>query len=207
MISQDSLPESLVPLCLDILRKLSSGERDLIRIVVEVIHELRDVDLNEDDFVCANIALVKTTTKFYDQQREKSEADVEDTPMPGKTPVRPRKLPTEMNEEERRKAEAIDIRCLDLCRGMLERVNSVRRIALVAILQLAHTFIQSFEENSTLEGILGELIIPAVRNHEVALRERGLICLGLCCLIARVQFYNLSHSCIISNVSFFFLLW
>ena len=50
MISQDSLPGSLVPFCLDILRKLSSGERDLIRIVVEVIHELRD-DLNEDDFV------------------------------------------------------------------------------------------------------------------------------------------------------------
>lgn len=57
MISQDSLPSSLVPLCLDILRKLSSGERDLIRIVVEVIHELRDDDLNEDDFVSSAFLL------------------------------------------------------------------------------------------------------------------------------------------------------
>lgn len=46
---------------------------------------------------------------------------------------------------------------------------------------------QSFEENSTLEGILGELIIPAVKRKELPLRENGLISLGLCCLIARVS--------------------
>lgn len=45
--------------------------------------------------------------------------------MPGKTPGRQRKPPTEMTDEEKRKADAVDIRCLDLCRGMLERVNSV----------------------------------------------------------------------------------
>ena len=45
---------------------------------------------------------------------------------------------------------------------------------------------QTFEENSTLEGVLSELIVPAVRNKEQYLREKGLICLGLCCLIARV---------------------
>ena len=60
MVSQDSLPESLVPLCLDILRKLSSGERDLIRIVVEVIHELRDVELNDDDFVGQPVLITMT---------------------------------------------------------------------------------------------------------------------------------------------------
>ena len=47
--------------------------------------------------------------------------------------------------------------------------------------------LQTFEENSTLEGILGELIIPAVKRREMALREKGLISLGLCCLIARVS--------------------
>ena len=47
--------------------------------------------------------------------------------------------------------------------------------------------VQTFEENSTLEGILGELIVPAVKRKELALREKGLVCLGLCCLIARVS--------------------
>lgn len=42
MLSQDVLPESLVSRCLDVLRMLSPNERDLIRVVVEVIHTLRD---------------------------------------------------------------------------------------------------------------------------------------------------------------------
>lgn len=55
MVSQDVLPQQLTSHCLDILRKLSSSERDLIRIVVEVIHELRDNDNEEEDTVSADI--------------------------------------------------------------------------------------------------------------------------------------------------------
>ena len=55
MVSQDVLPQQLISHCLDILRKLSSSERDLIRIVVEVIHELRDNDNEEEDTVSADI--------------------------------------------------------------------------------------------------------------------------------------------------------
>ena len=46
---------------------------------------------------------------------------------------------------------------------------------------------QSFEDNSTLEGILADLIIPSVKRKELLLRERGLVSLGLCCLIAKVH--------------------
>ena len=81
--------------------------------------------------------------------------------------VRAPKPPAELSPEERARADAIDLRCLALCIGMLERVNG------------------TFEENSTLEGVLGELIIPAVKRRELLLRERGLVALGLCCLIAR----------------------
>ncbi|KAI5122624.1 hypothetical protein M0805_008713 [Coniferiporia weirii] len=157
MISQDSLPENLMPLCLDILRKLSSGERDLIRIVVEVIHELRDGDSDEDD----------TRGRSAD-----TGTGVDETPVPTRTPGRPRKPPADMTVEEKERADTIDLRCLSLCIGMLERVNS------------------SFEENSTLEGVLGELIIPAVRRKELPLREKGLVSLGLCCLIARRMALN-----------------
>ena len=48
MISQNTLPEGLVARCLDVLRKLSPNERDLIRVVVEVVHELRDPDAEEE---------------------------------------------------------------------------------------------------------------------------------------------------------------
>jgi condensin complex subunit 3 len=40
-----------------------------------------------------------------------------------------------------------------------------------------------FEVNSTLEGILGKLIMPAVKCKELMLREKRLVYLGLCCLI------------------------
>ena len=48
MISQEAPPSGLVTRCLDVLRTLSSSERDLIRVIVEVVHELRDAkDDNE----------------------------------------------------------------------------------------------------------------------------------------------------------------
>ena len=55
MISQEALPSGLVTQCLDVLRTLSSSERDLIRVVVEVVHELRDA--NDDDEVIVRLFL------------------------------------------------------------------------------------------------------------------------------------------------------
>jgi hypothetical protein len=49
MIGQEALPENLVARCLDVLRILSPNERDLIRVVVEVVHELRDTSDPEED--------------------------------------------------------------------------------------------------------------------------------------------------------------
>lgn len=51
MISQEVLPDGLVARCLDVLRILSPNERDLIRVVVEVVHELRDPSEPEPEIV------------------------------------------------------------------------------------------------------------------------------------------------------------
>jgi condensin complex subunit 3 len=40
MLGKHNLPETLLAPCLDVMRTLSSSERDLIRIVVETVHEL-----------------------------------------------------------------------------------------------------------------------------------------------------------------------
>ena len=53
MISQESLPEALLSCCLDVMRKLSD-EKDLIRMIVEVIQELRDT---ADEEEVANLAV------------------------------------------------------------------------------------------------------------------------------------------------------
>lgn len=49
MTSKESLSETLVGHCLDVLRKLTQDEKDLIRIVVEIISDLRDPFLDEPE--------------------------------------------------------------------------------------------------------------------------------------------------------------
>ncbi|KAH9921582.1 nuclear condensing complex subunit [Amylocystis lapponica] len=160
MISQDALPEGLVARCLDVLRTLSPNERDLIRVVVEVVHELRDPSEPEEE------------PSLVQRLVDDAESEFGATPMAARA-LRALPKPTaEMTPEERTRVDVIDMRCLSLCIGMLERVNG------------------TFEENSTLEGILGELIIPAVKRKELPLREKGLVSLGLCCLIARRMALN-----------------
>ncbi|KAG6876787.1 hypothetical protein C0992_011749 [Termitomyces sp. T32_za158] len=152
MLSQEVLPQSLLNKCLDVLRKLSPNERDLIRVLVELVQDLRDRtrgDGEEED-----------PTKDADAETNFGET-------PGTVQVRRPNPPREQTAEEKARADAIDLKCLLLCIGMLERVNG------------------TLDENSTLEGILQELIIPSVRRKEYIFREKGLISLGLCCLIAK----------------------
>ncbi|KAG8985209.1 hypothetical protein FRB93_006052 [Tulasnella sp. JGI-2019a] len=151
MISLETLPEGLVARCLDVLRKLSSSERDLIRLIVEVIQELRDLTREEELEV---ERAPGDESQFGDDQTES-----------GRRPPAVAGQPRQLTPETQARAEAIDLRCLALCIGMLERVNS------------------TLQDNSVLHGLLPELIIPSVRSKDPLLRERGLMSLGLCCLI------------------------
>jgi condensin complex subunit 3 len=91
-----------------------------------------------------------------------------------------------MTLDEARHNDLIDIRCLNLCIGMLERVHGVRSSFPPLTFSGLILIWQNFEDNSTLEGVLADLIIPAVKRKELVMREKGLISLGLCCLIAKV---------------------
>ena len=51
MLGKHNLPETLLAPCLNVMRTLSSSERDLIRIVVEIVHELRNTADTDDDEV------------------------------------------------------------------------------------------------------------------------------------------------------------
>ncbi|KAG6886151.1 hypothetical protein C0993_000669 [Termitomyces sp. T159_Od127] len=139
MLSQELLPKSLLNKCLDVLRKLSPSERDLIRVVVELVQDLRDRTRGDGE----EENLIKD---------EDAETNFGETPGTVKPP-RPNP-PREQTAEEKARADTIDLKCLLLCIGMLERVNG------------------TLDENSTLEGILEELIIPSVRRKEYIFREK-----------------------------------
>lgn len=61
MLAHELLPETLTEPCMDVLKQSSPSERELIRVIVEMIAELRDgeelldaVSLTEKDAVAAD---------------------------------------------------------------------------------------------------------------------------------------------------------
>ena len=106
MLSQDNLPDTLIPRCLDVLVKICDTERDLIRVIVDVISELREGEGEEDAEVPSSQASTYSAT-----------------------PSRPRaggpRFDVITDPEEKMKAALVDLRCLVICIAMLERINSV----------------------------------------------------------------------------------
>ncbi|KAI1326065.1 ARM repeat-containing protein [Xylariaceae sp. FL0255] len=76
-----------------------------------------------------------------------------------------------LSEEESRekaiKEIMINMKCLHIVQCMLANVEG------------------TLQENDHLVSMLNNLVVPAVRSHEAPVRERGLVCLGLCALLDR----------------------
>ena len=48
--------------------------------------------------------------------------------------------------------------------------------------------LQALQNNSMVQGLVIELIVPAVKTKDVEVRAAGLRCLGLACLLDKVGF-------------------
>lgn len=64
----------------------------------------------------------------------------------------------------------VNMKCLHIAQCMLQNVEG------------------NLQQNMNLRTMLNSLVVPAVRSHEAPIRERGLYCLGLCCLLDKVCF-------------------
>ncbi|KAF7327450.1 Peptidase A1 domain-containing protein [Mycena kentingensis (nom. inval.)] len=102
-VENPSLPLELLPQCLDVMRKLHS-ERDLLRIIVEVVNDLRDDEVEEEEDEDGNQSL--------------DSIDPSQQPTPRKKPAR-----QDLPPEQRRIADERDLRCLRLCIALLERLD------------------------------------------------------------------------------------
>jgi condensin complex subunit 3 len=86
--------------------------------------------------------------------------------------------PGSENDESFNKEEAkakvlteimVNMKCLHIAQCMLQNVEG------------------NLQQNMNLVTMLNNLVVPAVRSHEAPIRERGLECLGLCCLLDKVR--------------------
>ncbi|KAI4175559.1 MAG: hypothetical protein LQ343_001550 [Gyalolechia ehrenbergii] len=156
------LPEEITKLVVDVLRGVcgseAAGERDFCGIVLEAIAEVHD-NLAPDEPVADN-----EDASFHSARSELSD----NTP----TESRPRGNANtvnsdndEVDEEKAIQEIMINMKCLHITRCMLENVEG------------------DLQQNIHLVTMLNNLVVPAVRSHEAPIRERGLLCLGLCCLL------------------------
>ena len=96
---------------------------------------------------------------FHSAQSEMSSQTPERKPANG--------VVAEDDEEKAIREIMINMKCLHIAQCMLENIEG------------------TLQQNAHLVTMLNNLVVPAVRSHEAPIRERGLLCLGLCCLLDR----------------------
>ncbi|MCJ1416351.1 hypothetical protein MMC32_002686 [Xylographa parallela] len=152
------LPDEITRLVIEVLRSVcgtdSAAEREFCGVVLEAVAEVHDTIVSED------------AMEAGDESFHSARSEVTDT-TPTKD-TKERKLLSENGEQDEQKAIQeilVNLKCLHIAQCMLQNVGD------------------NLQENVHLVTMLNNLVVPAVRSHEAPIRERGLLCLGLCCLL------------------------
>ncbi|KAJ5443032.1 Armadillo-like helical [Penicillium cf. griseofulvum] len=106
---------------------------------------------------------ITTEDSFVSARSEISDDTSRRSETPGDEEVIP------FNKEEAKakivREIVVNMKCLFIAQCMLQNVQG------------------HLQQNMNLVTMLNNLVVPAVRSHEAPIRERGLVCLGLCCLL------------------------
>ncbi|KAM0699317.1 hypothetical protein Q7P36_001364 [Cladosporium allicinum] len=164
------LPEESTRMVVEVLRLVcgedAKGEREFCGIVLEAVAEVHDTIMGEDEDDDPD----STEESFHSAT---SHVDGEEgTPHEGKPKKSKKRRGEEDEEEEADEDKAVreimvNMKCLHIAQCMLQNVQC------------------DLEENVHLVTMLNNLVVPAVRSQEAPIRERGLVCLGLCCILGK----------------------
>lgn len=147
------------------------------RLVVEVLRNSCGTSAAAEREFCGvvleAIAEVHDTIMGEEQAKEDS-TDVDDSFHSAQSELSVDSTPKKqqdgvIDEEKLIKEIIINMKCLHIAQCMLQTVEC------------------SLEKNAHLVTMLNNLVVPAVRSQEAPIRERGLLCLGLCCLLDKVS--------------------
>lgn len=158
------LPEECTKLAVEVLRIVcgnnAAGEQEFCSIVLEAVAEVHDTIMGEDPTQSGN-----GDESFHSAQ---SEVIGDGNPTEKRSKDRPA-LDDEDGEDKAIREIMVNMKCLHIAQCMLQNVQC------------------GLEENSHLVTMLNNLVVPAVRSQEAPIRERGLCCLGLCCILSKVM--------------------
>ncbi|KAK4146347.1 nuclear condensing complex subunit [Dichotomopilus funicola] len=176
-LSIPQLPEEVTKLTVSALRDIcapdAAGEKEFCSIVLEAVADVHDtiVDEAEGD----DDGLPENDDESFHSARSEVSGDTTPTRANGGGAGGAggkggKKVTPESEEEAARKAIReimINMKCLHIVQCMLSNVAG------------------DLQQNDHLVAMLNNLVVPAVRSHEAPVRERGLVCLGLCSLLDR----------------------
>ncbi|KAK9447851.1 nuclear condensing complex subunit [Limtongia smithiae] len=157
ILAQEQLAESVTKHAVVVLRKVLSRERDFCQVISEIVSDLHDgvVEDEEED----NEEADRSNDSFHSARSSLAASE-----SSRRGPSR-RSSGAVASADKAVREIKVNLKCLHLAQCMLEIVEG------------------ALKSNLTLVGMLDTLIVPAVRSHEAPVRERGLRCLGLCCLL------------------------
>ncbi|CAK1366470.1 Condensin complex subunit 3 [Cercospora beticola] len=163
------LPEEVTRLVVEVLRLVcgehAKGEREFCSVVLEAVAEVHDTIIAEDDG-----DIDGSTEDSFHSATEQVDINVDDNRAAQKKAKKQQQeaeADPEAEEERAVKELMVNMKCLHIAMCMLQNVHC------------------DLTENVHLVTTLNTLVVPAVRSKEAPLRERGLLCLGLCCFLGK----------------------
>ncbi|KAK7751350.1 chromosome condensation complex Condensin, subunit G [Diatrype stigma] len=165
-LSKPELPDEITKLTVEALRDIcapdTAGEKEFCSIVLEAVADVHDTLIDDDESV-------PDEDESFHSARSEVSRDSTPTDKNGKKSGKNKH--NGMSEEEAREKAIreimVNMKCLHIVQCMLTHVEG------------------TLQQNDHLVSMLNNLVVPAVRSHEAPVRERGLVCLGLCALLDR----------------------
>ncbi|KAI5288293.1 hypothetical protein KEM54_005321 [Ascosphaera aggregata] len=164
ILATPELSEGLVRLGVEVLRTVcgsgAKNEAEFCSVVLEAIAEVHDTITTDDNHA---------TSKGHSSADSDNDGDVDMMDVDEGQQREDDEKPLNREEAKARLIREImvNMKCLYIAQCMLQNIEG------------------NLQNNDNLVTMLNNLIVPAVRSHEAPIRERGLECLGLCCLLDR----------------------
>lgn len=174
-LGMPDLPEEVTRLVVENLRlncgEDQKGEEHFCSVIMECIAEVHDTILGEDGTTEPDSSSLDGS--FHSATSQFDGAD-DGAHMGAQKNGRSRKKNDESETEEAAeqrqiKEYLVNMKCLHIAMCALQNVQG------------------DLLENANLVAMLDGLIVPAVKNITPHVRERGMLCLGLCCLLTKVR--------------------
>jgi condensin complex subunit 3 len=178
-LSIPDLPEEVTKLTVEVLRGLSAGdaagEREFCSVVLEAVADVHDTIMDEP------------ASEDGDESFHSAKSDISRETTPTQSSKSKKSDGTQEDDQEKAvRVIMVNMKCLHIVQCMLENVEG------------------NLQQNAHLVAMLNNLVVPAVRSHEAPVRERGLLCLGLCSLLDKslaeenltlfMHFFSKGHS-------------